>query len=337
MSIRVTKDPGILFKDFSEGPMDKNGSKRQQKDIDVLAVGGIDIDWLLKMPKLPSFDEKLRAEYLGQYPGGPVGNFACIASSMGLKVASMCTLGDDEGGNLLLQDFKSYGVDVSYITVDPEIVTPFVIVIVDPTGEKAVIIPDLDQKADLAISPEAIKRSKYVYMMGFDYERFCEIGDIAHPSGTKMMADIEPSEELSGERIYDLLSQCDIASFNEQGFKTALKQPFSIEAAKSLLDHGPEIVIVTRGGKGVVAVSQDQVVHVPAYDVPVRDTTGAGDTFNAAFLYATVQNLDLEARVQFGNAAAAILIQTLGTRTKIPKPDTIKTFILHNNHKISGE
>lgn len=310
--------------------MKENETTPREKDIDVLAVGGIDIDWLLKMPKLPSFDEKLRAEYLGQYPGGPVGNFACIASNMGLKVASVCTLGDDAGGKLLLEDFKDYGVDISYIRVDPEFITPFVVVIVDPTGEKAVIIPELNQKTATIISPEAIRRSKYVYMMGFDHHLFREIAAIAQPSGTKMMADIEPSEELMGEKIYDLLSLCDIASFNQQGFETAFDKSFSIDAVQNLLDHGPEIVLVTRGAKGVVAASKDEVVEIDAYDVPVRDTTGAGDTFNAAFLFAKIQGYDLSKSVQFGNAASAILIQTIGTRTNLPKPDAIKSFIINH-------
>ena len=308
--------------------MKENGNTPQKKDIDVLAVGGIDIDWLLKMPKLPSFDEKLRAEYLGQYPGGPVGNFACIASNMGLRVASMCTLGDDEGGNLLLEDFQNYGVDVSYITIDPKIITPFVIVIVDPTGEKAVIIPELNQNTAATISPEAVRRSKYVYMMGFDHQMFRKIADIAHLSGTKMMADIEPSEELTGEKIYDLLALCDIASFNQQGFTTAFDKPFSMAAVRNLLDHGPEIVLVTRGAKGVVAASKDEVVEIDAYDVSVSDTTGAGDTFNAAFLYAIIQGYGLEESVKFGNAASAILIQTMGTRTNLPTPKAIKTFMI---------
>lgn len=313
--------------------MKEKGIRPQEKDIDVLAVGGIDIDWLLKMPKLPSFDEKLRADYLGQYPGGPVGNFACIASNMGLKVASMCKLGNDEGGKLLLEDFQDYGVDVSYVTVDPKVITPFVIVIVDPTGEKAVIIPELDQSSATTISPEAIKRSKYVYMMGFDHQAFREIADIAHLSGTKMMADIEPSEELTGEKIYDLLSHCDIASFNQQGFTTAFAKPFSMAAVKNLLDHGPEIVLVTRGAEGVVAASKDEIVEVNAYDVPVRDTTGAGDTFNAAFLYAIIQGYNLEESVKLGNAASAILIQSIGTRTKLPTPKAIKIFMMENNNR----
>ena len=313
--------------------MDENGTAPQEKDIDVLAVGGIDIDWLLKMPKLPSFDEKLRAEYLGQYPGGPVGNFACISSNMGLKVASVCTVGDDEGGKLLLEDFQDYGVDVSYITVDPEIITPFVVVIVDPTGEKAVIVPELNQNTFTTISPEAVRRSKYVYMMGFDHHRFREIAAIAHSSGTKMMADIEPSEELTGERIYELLSLCDIASFNQQGFETAFEKPFSMDAVHDLLNYGPEIILVTRGAQGVVAFSKDEVVEIDAYDVPVRDTTGAGDTFNAAFLFARIHGYDLEKSVQFGNAASAILIQTMGTRTQLPNPHVIKKFMIEHNNR----
>ncbi|HBH13801.1 MAG TPA: hypothetical protein DDX29_11940 [Clostridiales bacterium] len=301
-------------------------------DIDVLAVGGIDIDWLLKMQKLPSFDEKLIADYLGQFPGGPVGNFACIASQLGLNVASMCTIGDDQGGNLILKDFQNYNVDVSYVIVDPNITTPFVIVIVDPTGEKAVIIPKFHQNRAFLIQPEAIKRSKFVYMMASDYAHLKEVAVIAHNSGTKLMVDIEPSEILLDGKIYELLPYCDIASFNEQGFECTLGKPFSMDALVELLDYGPEVVLVTRGNKGVVAADHNEIVQVPAYDVPVNDTTGAGDTFNAAFLFGTFCGYNLKKRVEYGTAAAGILIQSVGTRTNLPTVEIIENFIKEQNN-----
>ena len=117
----------------------KINSELLKKDIEILAVDGIDVDWLLKMPKLPTYDEKLTAEFLGKFAGGPVGNFACLASSFGLKVSAACTLGEDEGGKILLTEFLKCGVDTTFIVRKKDFTTPFVIVVVDPTGEKAVM------------------------------------------------------------------------------------------------------------------------------------------------------------------------------------------------------
>lgn len=304
-----------------------------KKDIDVLAVDGIDVDWLLKMPKLPSFDEKLPAEWLGQFPGGPVGNFACIAAHFGMKVSALCKLGDDDGGTILLEDFKNYGIDTSFIQIDPSMTTPFVIVIVDPSGEKAVVVPDFFQGNQSEINEEAIARSKFVYLFANNLEKIKSIAMIAQRYGTKIMVDIEPSLSLSDEAFYNLLSLCSIASFNEQGYESMLNRSVNVDEVRQLLQFGPDVVIVTRGHKGVVAADEFQACTLPAYKVDVKDTTGAGDAFNAAFLFSHLAGHDLQSSLQFANATAAVLIQSVGTRTKLPTVITVDEFIKEHINK----
>lgn len=298
------------------------------KDFDVLAVDGIDIDWLFKMQKLPSFDEKLSADFLGRFPGGPVGNFACIGSFLGLKVASMCDLGDDEAGKLLLEDFRSFGVDINYVSINKGSITPFVLVLVDPSGEKAVIIPKLPRIQTGKISEEAIIRSRYVYISASNYEKLPMIAEIARSVGTQIMVDIEPVEALRSKGIREILRNCDIASFNQQGFKYSLGLDFSIPEAQRLLEFGPHTVVVTRGEQGAVGITSTEVIEQPAFNVQVKDTTGAGDTFNAAFLYTTLLDYSLRNRLRTSCAAAAILIQTVGTRTLLPTIKTVEEFLM---------
>ncbi len=297
------------------------------KDIDLLAVNGICIDWLLKMPKLPSYDEKLSAEYLGKFAGGPVGNFACLASSFGARVAAACTLGADEGGKIIHQDFAQFGVETTYVVHDAAFTTPFVIVMVDPTGEKAVILPRLEENDSAGINPQALARSKYVYMLAADYKNTLKAAKQAHLFDTKVVLDIEPSETLTSDRLTKLLSYCDIASFNEQGFTACYGQPFAVEKARHVLSLGPSVIVITRGKLGSLAVSKNETVGLPGYSVDVKDTTGAGDTFNAAFMSRFIQGVKLEGCLRFGNAAAALLIQTVGTRTHIPTLNEIDQFI----------
>lgn len=299
----------------------------QEKDIDILAVNGIDIDWLLEMPKLPSYDEKLTAEYLGKHAGGPVGNFACLASAFGVKVAAACTLGEDEGGKIINDDFQKFGVDTRYVIHDRSFITPFVIVIVDPVGEKAVIIPHLEGNHLAQISEEALRRSNYVYLLAADHQATLAAAKRAKANHAQVMMDIEPSEGLSSDLLMTMLQYCDIASFNEQGFTSRFGDPSSTEAPQKLLFLGPSLIIITRGRKGSMAINSAGKVDVPGYSVPVKDTTGAGDTFNAAFMSRYILGERVEDCLRFGNAAAALLIQTVGTRTHIPTVNEINNFI----------
>ena len=113
------------------------------QNIDILAVGGIDMDLVLKVPRLPSFDEKEMGELVGRLPGGPAANFACAASRLGLKVSSFSLVGDDESGRLIIEDFHRYGVDTSLIQVIENAESPFTVILVDPTGEKAIIVVNM--------------------------------------------------------------------------------------------------------------------------------------------------------------------------------------------------
>ncbi|NIO69687.1 MAG: carbohydrate kinase, partial [Anaerolineae bacterium] len=58
-----------------------------------------------------------------------------------------------------------------------------------------------------------------------------------------------------------------------------------VRAGRSLLEMGPEIVVITLGAEGCLCLWEDQVIHVPGFRVDVVDTTGAGDAFHGAFLY----------------------------------------------------
>ena len=298
-----------------------------QHEFDVLAINGIDVDWLFQLPKLPTFDEKLPAHFLGCFPGGPVGNFACIGSNLGLRVAAFCVLGDDDGGKLLLGDFQNNGVDTTYVTVKENLITPFVIVLVDPSGEKAVVVPDHLAELEFEYLPTALSKSSYAYLAPKDYDTSIEIVKLANQLGVKVYADIEPGIDLSDTRLMELMRNIEIASFNEQGFINAVGQKYSNEGARSLLALGPEIVLVTRGKDGVIGVTKEKSVEQPAFNVDVEDTTGAGDTFNAAFLYALIKDWSLEAALKFGSAAAAIVISKMGTRTSMPTVEEIEDFL----------
>lgn len=100
-----------------------------------------------------------------------------------------------------------------------------------------------------------------------------------------------------------------------------------MEGARSLLAYGPQAVVVTLGARGALAVTDDESALVPGWQVAVQDTTGAGDTFNAAFLTATLRGLSLAQRLAFANGAAALSTTGLGPRGRLPTSAEVETFI----------
>ena len=81
---------------------------------------------------------------------------------------------------------------------------------------------------------------------------------------------------------------------------------------------GPELLVVTQGERGCQVWTVDDQLRAPGFAVQAVDTTGAGDAFHGAFIYAMLQRWDLYQVATFANAVAAINCQTLGGRRGLP-------------------
>jgi ribokinase/sulfofructose kinase len=304
-----------------------------QKDIDILAIGGIDMDLVLKVPRLPSFDEKEMGELVGRMPGGPAANFACAASRLGLRVASFSLVGDDESGRLIIEDFARYGVDTSLVQVIAGAESPFTVILIDPSGEKAIIVvPSIKPDYPLDIAEAALARSRVMYMMPSQEEQFLALARLAHRHGAEVMIDVEPTVCSQRDKLERILQETDIASFNQFGFRAAAGHEPSLAAARDLLQYGPHTVLVTRGGAGSLVVSRDEAAEQPGFKVPVADTTGAGDTFHAAFLAASLAGEPLPQRLRFANATAALSVTVIGPRGWLPTRAEVETFLQEQPH-----
>ncbi len=88
-------------------------------------------------------------------------------------------------------------------------------------------------------------------------------------------------------------------------------------------------MVVTLGEAGAVLVEGDMVQRLPAPRVAAVDTTGAGDTFNAAFVSATVAGLPLAERLRFANGAGALSVTGMGPRGCLPTANDVRSFIEH--------
>jgi sulfofructose kinase len=294
----------------------------------MLAVAGVDADLVLTVDRLPSFDEKVIGRLVGRLAGGPAANAACAASRLGLRVAALATVGDDEAAQIIIDGYTQFGVDTALIEVAPDATSPFTVILIDPTGEKAiVVVPGSPPRYRVDRVEQALRRARAMYMMPGDHAQFLDLARLAHASGAEVMIDVESTVGFEPALLERLLAAVDIASFNQDGFIAATGEQPTPAALRRLLDYGPHTVVVTKGAQGALAATADRVAGWPGYRVEVADTTGAGDTFNAAFLCATFDGLALEQRLRFANAAAALSVTSIGPRGRLPTRQEIASFL----------
>jgi ribokinase len=99
------------------------------------------------------------------------------------------------------------------------------------------------------------------------------------------------------------------------------------QAGRAILDIGPRIVVQTEGVDGSYTVSADEEFHIPAFEVDVVDTTGAGDVFHGAYLVGLVKGWDLRRMATFSSAVSAIHCTVLGNRKGVPSMEEVETFL----------
>lgn len=296
---------------------------------DLIAAGGVDVDLVLDVERLPGHGEKVMGRFVGRLPGGTVANFACAAARLGLRVASLSTVGADEAGRQVIDDFENYGVATGFVLVRPDVETHFTVILIEPSGERSiVVVPMFEEVYDDDFLARAIPQARAFYTMPNKGELSMRMLKVARAHGVLTMVDVESTVGLDRQSLQALLPWVDIASFNEAGLQSIAGEPPTVEGARRMLQYGPQAVVVTLGPRGALAVTAQEAIELPGFQVEVRDTTGAGDTFNAAFLTATLRGDPLQRRLTYANAAAALAVTGLGPRGRLPQPEEVEALLL---------
>jgi sugar/nucleoside kinase (ribokinase family) len=287
---------------------------------DVLCLGGASADLILDVPQFPERGEKALAKLTGRLPGGLIANAACASARLGLQTAWAGRLGDDESTRLMLEDFTQKGVDTRFAQVVAGAASDFCIILLEPGGERTILVVNT-MPGDFPLG-EALLRgvanSRLVYTMPYELSWFGQLANCVHASGGQIAIDMEAACPMRGEDLTAALRYCDLVFTTRAGLEMATGVADSVEAAHRLIELGVKLVVATFGAQGSRAFSANETQFSPAFQVPVVDSTGAGDCFHAAFMAEYLRGLPLEACLRFASAAAALSVQKLGARAGLP-------------------
>lgn len=292
---------------------------------DFLGVGGLAVDWAMQVERLPLADDKYPAALTGKLPGGFIANATCAAAQLGLRAGYAGWIGDDADGALLRDDFLRWGVDPAGLVRVPGAVTPFTVVVADAAGGRAILLPDSPlYHADLTPAQRALAgKARVVYTYPRDVAWCAALDEAARAGGGALALDVESAAPLRGADLRDAVRRAAVAFIAADALHAM--------GARSLAEivAPGQWLIQTRGAAGAVGIvgGAAEPVSVPARPVPVVDSTGAGDCFHAAALYAWLDGADLREALTFASAAASLAVQGRGARGGLPAVKDVRAVL----------
>ena len=293
--------------------------------LDVITIGECLVEIMRDKRDVP---HSVPGTYLGPYPSGAPAIFADACARLGLKVGIIGAVGKDDFGKLLLDRLKGDGVDVSKMKVLEDNTTGVAFVTYFSSGSRQFIYHIKHAAAGQIfpedVDPDYVRGSRLLHLMGSSLsinencrEACYKAVEIAKSHGGVITFDPNLRPELLDistiRRICRPVlevAKVVLPSGVEAEALTGSSDP--IEAGKKLLEYGPEIAVIKLGEKGSIAITRDDVVEMPAIKVKEVDPTGAGDVYDAAFVYGLLNNWPVEKILKFANAAGAIKVTRFG-------------------------
>ncbi len=285
-------------------------------------------------PYLPKPGETLIGSTFTYGQGGKGSNQAVAAKRAGADVNMVTKTGNDPYGKLMLEFYKSEGINSELVFRDSENSTGIALILVDEnTGENTIlIVPGACHNitsADVDSAEETIKNSDMLMVqMEVNMDATLKAIRIAHESNVPIIMNPAPAQKLD-DSIFEMV---DYMTPNETeaeiltGIKTDSLKNIKL-AADWLFEKGVKNIIITMGRDGVYIKNRFLGITVPAYRVKAVDTTGAGDAFNGCLAVALMEGLELTEAAKFANAGAALSVTKIGTALAMPYREEIEEFI----------
>ncbi len=297
----------------------------------ILVVGSLNLDYVIEVENMPKAGETIFGKSLKKIPGGKGANQAYAIGKLGGDVAMIGAVGDDDAGQILLNNLKSVNVDTSGIEIVNDNVTGQAYIYVDDNGQNCItVISGANAVVDRDMidrNMELIDDAEYVVMqLEVPIDTVKYVKDIAISKGKKVIIDPAPAIKNPDTNLW---RGCYIIKPNELELATLTgKKLNNIEeykkAAIELQKTGADFVISTLGGDGAIAYDGENIKKFDCKKTTVVDTTAAGDTFTAGLVIGLNEGKSIEEAINFGQSAAAITVSRKGAQTSIPSRDEIQ-------------
>lgn len=307
----------------------------------IVVVGSLNMDFVVSVEHLPAAGETVLGRNFQMIPGGKGANQAVAAARLGgnsVAVRMVGRVGYDLFADHLKASLSAAGVDVSAVHAAKSAPTGVALIWVDRNGQNSIVVAS-GANHELAAGDVEAMRPVFrgarlaLFQLETPLDTVAGALALAREEGLTTILDPAPAQPLpeAVSHLVDILTPNETEALRMLGRPPARVSPAeAAEIAGALRRRGPKTVIVKLGELGCYADSGTLQDHIPGFAVEVRDTTAAGDTFNAALAVALAEGAALEHSLRFANAAAAISVTRPGAQTSAPLRREVDDFLQCN-------
>lgn len=288
--------------------------------------------------------QKYLLEALGTAPkkqqcGGSAANTAIASAQFGAKTFYSCKVAKDPIGNFYFQDLQDNGVDSNLQNQDREDgTTGKCLVLITPDAERTMntFLGITSSISKTQVDPEAIRRSKYMYMEGYL---------VASPTGREAAIHARRIAEAAGVKTALTFSDVNMVKFFKEGLREMMGESIDLlfcneseacaytgeadhKAAAEKLKAIAKTFVITLGEDGAIVYDGKEYIKIEPKKIKAVDSNGAGDMYAGAFLYAITHGHSYAQAGKLASNAASKVVSQFGPRLKTEVAKEIQKEVL---------
>lgn len=293
---------------------------------DITTIGDIKLDAFLSLDRCQdkcdlkkrkiefAFGEKISVDLLAQQIAGSAPNVATALSRMGKKSAVITHMGEDQTYELALQTLRKECVETAFIKTYKKTTSAYSAVL-SLQGEKTILASYLHKPLLL---PRPFPKSKWVYL--------CEMGNAYEKTYQTLLRKLKQNHVLLGynpgneqirdrkKELFEMIARTNVLFVNvEEGRTIVNNHRIKIQGlAQTLFALGPNEVVITDGRNGSYGFNGTVLFHCPIFPGDRIESTGAGDSFAAAYIGGKMNGESMEAALRWGSINAASVVSKIG-------------------------
>jgi len=296
----------------------------------IVVIGSLNMDLVVKAVRAPKRGETVMGEEIHFIPGGKGANQAVGLARLGAETTMIGAVGSDLFGEELLKALQNDGVNTSSVKVLDLEVTGVASILLAEGDNSIVVVPganaqclpeDLDRYEGKIAEADLVLLQLEIPLVTVEYAV-----KLARKHGKIVMLNPAPAQGLS----QDLLSMVDYLTPNrsELALLTSMSEETTIaKGIEQLLEVGVSCCVTTLGAEGAAFMEEGgNLIQISGHKVPVTDTTGAGDAFNAGLAYALAQKKPIREAVEFAVQVSTLAVTKFGAQGGMPTLAEVKEY-----------
>ena len=313
--------------------------------LDLIAVGDSTVDVVIPVPRfLKGNEDSLHSAGMERHMGGS-SNYLITASRLGLRVGVVDCIGDDSLGDFYRAGLEAEGVDTSRIIVRRGGRTTGCVVVLTNRGKHAYIgLEGVSQTltAD-ELDEDYVAGTKAFFMSGYPLAEAPISGAVvkalraAHTAGRHVFFDPSPiADKIQKEKLIEAVKSTDTLILNDREMGLVATALGVESEPASLIRLGAKRVVLKRGSDGCSIHTSKEMRDYPGFKVKVVDTTGAGDSFDAAIVYGILRGWNEADTATLANAVGAVKVGKKAAGRNVPTLEEVKALLAEHRKPLAA-